>query len=185
MPSVQTSGLGGTSKIWGGGFAPFEKNDFHNWPINYDDLLPFYKEVSSFFNFDFLKFKTKNHNENIRSQIDHIKFDKLKFVNKWFLIPLPIIRLKYYYEKWEKEGKIEIVFDEINESLIANLKDPSYSSLMKNAIDFSDALIIGSQIIPDEVSDHLKSSKKPVLDYQTRETFSEAYTDFYMNKVLN
>ena len=66
MPSVQTSGLGGTSKIWGGGFAPFEKNDFHNWPINYDDLLPFYKEVSSFFNFDFLKFKTKNHNENIR-----------------------------------------------------------------------------------------------------------------------
>lgn len=30
MPIVQTSGLGGTSKIWGGGFAPFEKVDFNN-----------------------------------------------------------------------------------------------------------------------------------------------------------
>ncbi|MCH1547904.1 MAG: glycogen/starch synthase, partial [Flavobacteriaceae bacterium] len=79
----------------------------------------------------------------------------------------------------------KILFDEINQDLISNLKNPSYNSLMKNAIDFSDALIVGSKEIPKEVSDHLKSSKKPFLDYQTRETFSEAYTGFYMNKVLN
>ena len=113
MPSVQTPGLGGTSKIWGGGFAPFEKDDFNNWPIDYDDLLPYYKEVARFFNFDFAKFETINHDEIIRSQVDHIKFDKAKLHNKWFLIPLPIIRLKDYYDKWEKEGKIEIVYDEI------------------------------------------------------------------------
>ena len=136
MPSVQSSGLGGTSKIWGGGFAPFEKDDFHNWPINYDDLLPFYKEVSSFFNFDFLKFKTKNHDENIKRQIDHIKFDKLKFLNKWFLIPLPIIRLKDYYYKWEKEGKIEIVYDEItninfsDKIALSSKKSYSYSKIV-------------------------------------------------------
>ena len=56
---------------------------------------------------------------------------------------------------------------------------------MKNAIDFSDAIILGSQEIPKEVSDHLKKSDKPILDYQTRETFSEAYTEFYKNEVLN
>ena len=55
----------------------------------------------------------------------------------------------------------------------------------ENAIDFSDAIILGSQEIPKEVSDHLNSSKKPVLDYQTRETFSETYTEFYKNEVLN
>ena len=44
---------------------------------------------------------------------------------------------------------------------------------MKNAIDFSDAIILGSQEIPAEVKNHLDSSKKPVLNYQTRETFSE------------
>lgn len=114
MPSVQSSGLGGTSKIWGGGFAPFENTDFSDWPIEYDELFPYYKEVSGFFNFSYLKFKTENHDQNIKTQINHVNFDKSKFSNKWFLIPLPIIRLKDYYEKWQKANKIEIIYDEIN-----------------------------------------------------------------------
>jgi starch synthase len=69
--------------------------------------------------------------------------------------------------------------------LIKGLKDPSYNNLMKNAIDFSDAIILGSQEIPTEISDHLSASKKPILDYQTRETFFETYTEFYKNEVLN
>ena len=92
---------------------------------------------------------------------------------------------KSFDESLNKKLVDKILFDEINEDLIKGLKDPSYNNLMKNAIDFSDAIILGSQEIPTEVSDHLNASKKPVLDYQTRETFSETYTEFYKNEVLN
>ena len=88
-------------------------------------------------------------------------------------------------ESLNKKLVDKILFDEINEDLIKGLKDPSYNNLMKNAIDFSDALILGSEEIPKEVLDHLNSSDKPVLGYQSRDTFSEAYTEFYKNEVLN
>ena len=92
---------------------------------------------------------------------------------------------KSFDESLNKKLVDKILFDEINEDLIKGLKDPSYDNLMKNAIDFSDAIILGSQKISIDVQDHLKSSKKPVLSYQTRETFSETYTEFYKNEVLN
>ena len=92
---------------------------------------------------------------------------------------------KSFDESLNKKLVDKILFDEINEELIKGLKDPSYNNLMKNAIDFSDAIILGSQEIPAEVKNHLDSSKKPVLNYQTRETFSETYTEFYKNEVLN
>jgi starch synthase len=92
---------------------------------------------------------------------------------------------KSFDESLNKKLVDKILFDEINEDLIKGLKDPSYNNLMKNAIDFSDAIILGSQEIPTEISDHLSASKKPILDYQTRETFSETYTEFYKNEVLN
>ena len=92
---------------------------------------------------------------------------------------------KSFDESLNKKLVDKILFDEINEELIKGLKDPSYNNLVKNAIDFSDAIILGSQKIPTDVQDHLNSSKKPVLNYQTRETFSETYTEFYKNEVLN
>ena len=92
---------------------------------------------------------------------------------------------KSFNESLNKKLVDKILFDEINEDLIKGLRDPSYNNLMKSAIDFSDALILGSEDIPKEVLDHIKKSDKPILDYQTRETFSEAYTEFYKNEVLN
>jgi len=92
---------------------------------------------------------------------------------------------KSFDESLNKKLVDKILFDEINEDLIKGLKDPSYNNLMKSAIDFSDALILGSEDIPKEVLDHMKKSDKPILDYQTRETFSETYTEFYKNEVLN
>lgn len=46
-------GLGGTSVLWGGQFIPLTTEDigsrdavgFHAWPVDYDDLLPFFSEV--------------------------------------------------------------------------------------------------------------------------------------------
>ena len=78
----------------------------------------------------------------------------------------------------------KIKFDNISEEAITTLVKPSYSNIMKVAINYSDALIIGSEEIPSELEKHLENSNKPTLDYQGLDTFAEAYTAFY-NKVLS
>jgi starch synthase len=55
---------------------------------------------------------------------------------------------------------------------------------MKIAIDFSDALIVGSENISKELQDYLDKCKKPVLEFQSKDLFIEKYTEFY-NKLLN
>ena len=79
----------------------------------------------------------------------------------------------------------KIKFDNIDENAIEVLNTPTYTNLMKVAVDYSDALIIGSETIPDELNDYLKNCKKPVLDYQHPEEFAEAYTEFYTTQVLS
>ncbi len=79
----------------------------------------------------------------------------------------------------------KIKFDHINDDAIKTLKDPTYNNVMKVAIDYSDALIVGSEELPEDLTKHLKDSKKPVLDYKPKDEFSEAYAEFYNTEVLN
>ena len=83
-----------------------------------------------------------------------------------------------------KKLEDKIIFDEIEKNKIAVIKNPNYVNLMKIAIDFSDALIIGSETIPKELQDYLNKCKKPVLGFQFKDSFIEKYTEFY-NKLLN
>lgn len=84
-----------------------------------------------------------------------------------------------------KKMKDKIKFDNINEESIKILDKPTYNSLMKVAIDHSDALIVGSEEIPKELNDYLENSKKTVLEYQSKEEFAEAYKEFYNTKLLS
>lgn len=79
----------------------------------------------------------------------------------------------------------KIKFDNIEEESIKVLNEPTYNNLMKVAIDYSDALIVGSDEIPKELEDYLNHCKKPVLNYQSPETFAEAYSEFYNTKLLS
>ncbi|EGV42255.1 glycogen synthase [Bizionia argentinensis JUB59] len=79
----------------------------------------------------------------------------------------------------------KIKFDNIDEDAIKILEKPTYNNMMKVAINYSDALIIGSEDLPEDLTKHLKDSKKPVLDYKAKDEFSEAYADFYNNQVLS
>jgi len=45
-------------------------------------------------------------------------------------------------------------------------------------------MIIGSEEIPEELNKHLKDSKKPVLDFKSKDEFGEAYVEFYNTQVL-
>ncbi len=78
----------------------------------------------------------------------------------------------------------KIRFDAIDDKAITELEDPNYVNLMKIAIKNSDAVVIGSQEIPDELKDYLKKLDKPVLKYHNVDDFSHAYLDFYKSKVL-
>lgn len=64
---------------------------------------------------------------------------------------------------------------------VKNLKTTNYLNLMRNAIDFSDAVIFGSEKINPKLDEYAKSSGKPVLEYQSPENYVDAYNDFYDN----
>ncbi len=73
----------------------------------------------------------------------------------------------------------KIIIDGITNKDLIHYKKPSYVSISKAAIDFADAIIYGREKINDEVEKYLKSLDKPVLDYQSMDTYIDAYDEFY------
>jgi len=126
-------------------------------------------------------------------------------VHGWLASLLPLYLKEYYKdEPLFNESKIitsiynqsfegtlsmdmlsKIKFDNIDEESFKILKDPTYQNLMKVAIDQSDALIIGSEEIPDELNTYLKNSNKPVLNYINKDEFGDAYTQFCSEQILS
>jgi len=125
-------------------------------------------------------------------------------VHGWLASLLPLYLRKYYStEALFENSKIvtsvynngfdatlnkdivkKIGFDKIDENDIEELTDPTYNNLMKVAIKNSDALIIGSEELPEELENYLKNIDKPVLNFHKKDEFSQAYLDFYNSKVL-
>lgn len=126
-------------------------------------------------------------------------------VNGWLASLLPLYLKEYYKnEPLFSDSKIvtsiynqsfdgtldmnmieKVKFDNIDKDIINVLEKPTYNSIMKIAIDHSDALIKGSAEIPKELEDYLKASKKPVLDYFSIDDFADPYVEFYHTQVLN
>ncbi len=78
----------------------------------------------------------------------------------------------------------KVLFDGMEDIDVKHLEDPTFVNLMKTAADHSDALIQGSEEIPEELSDYINKLKKPMLPYKNREEFSSAYQEFYTSEVL-
>lgn len=126
-------------------------------------------------------------------------------VHGWLASLLPLYLKEYYKdEPLFNESKIvtsvynqsfnntlnkdmfsKIKFDDIDETAIKPLEEPNYTNLMKVAIDYSDALVIGSETIPEALESYLKASNKPILEYKDKEEFGEAYTEFFNSNVLS
>lgn len=62
-------------------------------------------------------------------------------------------------------------------------KTPNYVNITKAAIDYSDGVIIGSEKVNPEILEHLSTFKKPILEYQGKDAYIDAYNDFY-NKII-
>ncbi|MFP4844778.1 glycogen/starch synthase [Winogradskyella sp. PE311] len=126
-------------------------------------------------------------------------------VNGWLASLLPLYLKEFYKtEPLFTESKIvtsvynqtfegtlnknmieKIKFDGLEEETIKSLTKPDYVNLMKIAIENSDAIIRGSEDLPEDLDKYINDLTKPVLDFHSIEEFADPYTDFYTNTVLN
>ncbi len=126
-------------------------------------------------------------------------------VHGWMASLLPLYLRKFYSDEplfadskivtsvYKKgfDGELDseminkIAFDGIDSESIAMLKSPDYNNLLKIAVDFSDAVILAAEDIPEDLQKHISNLQKPVLPYVSLQEFEEAYSNFYSTEVLN
>ena len=123
-------------------------------------------------------------------------------VHGWMAYLLPLYLKTYYvdeplfknskivtslYNNNKFSGKLnedlisKLLFDSIDKNKLSTIKIPSYSNLLKIAIENSDAIIMGTEKLPKSIETYIETLDKPVLDYQGEENFEEAYVNFYTN----
>lgn len=72
-----------------------------------------------------------------------------------------------------------VLIDGVEPADVTLLNDATYDNMMKLGIQYSDAVIRGSQTIGDDVEQYIGQSGKLNLAYQTEETYIDAYNEFY------
>lgn len=77
-----------------------------------------------------------------------------------------------------KEFASKVSFEGITKEDVKHLKTGTYTGLIKNAIDFSDAIIKVADKVNPEIEKYLKKADKPVLDHPG-EDYIDMYNDFY------
>lgn len=78
----------------------------------------------------------------------------------------------------------KVLFDNVPEKDVAQLAEPTYTNILKASVMHSDAVIIASDDLPDDLASFVQNSGKPFLPYVSKDKFAEAYTNFYRNQVL-
>lgn len=82
-----------------------------------------------------------------------------------------------------KKVSDKLVLDSFDAKDVELLKDPNFVNLNKMAIEYSDAAVWGSKVLPKDLESYIKGLAKPVLDYQAEEDYVREYSEFY-DKVL-
>lgn len=73
----------------------------------------------------------------------------------------------------------KILLDGVNDADVKKLKDPSFVNISKTAMDYSDAVIKGSEKVHPDLEKYFKSLNKPTLGFKTVEEYVDAYSNFY------
>lgn len=73
----------------------------------------------------------------------------------------------------------KLKYDKLKDADIKHFKNCSYDILIKNAMDYSDAVILGSEQLDESILTHARSLGIPLLEYQPVENFIESYNSFY------
>ncbi|MEI6122465.1 MAG: glycogen/starch synthase [Bacteroidota bacterium] len=67
----------------------------------------------------------------------------------------------------------------VTEKDLKQYKTSDYVGMMKGAIDFSDAIIVGAENVNPELLEYAKQTNKPMLGLQPMDSYIEAYSEFY------
>ena len=125
-------------------------------------------------------------------------------VHGWLAAMLPVYMKHYYKDEalfadtkivtsvynQSFEGTLDenmlkkVLFDNVPESNVNMLAVPDYTNVMKATIAHSDAVIIASENLSDELVSYIEASGKPFLPFVAKDNFASAYTNFYRNQVL-
>lgn len=77
----------------------------------------------------------------------------------------------------------KVMFDDIPADAVRLLEVPDYENIIKTAVMHSDGAIIASEQVSPSLTKFIESSGKPFLPFVPKETFAEAYTNFYRNSL--
>jgi starch synthase len=92
-----------------------------------------------------------------------------------------------YNEKFKKplspNTKRNLYLKGIKDEDVKLLDEPTYENMSKLAIEYTDAVIQGSEKIDPILAEFIKAKGKLFLNYQSEETYIDAYNDFY-NQVM-
>ena len=84
----------------------------------------------------------------------------------------------------DSEMADKVRFDNLDESKVKTIETPNHTNILKSAIENSDAIIKGSDDLSEEITEFIEKSDTVVLDFQKDEDITEAYLEFYSEKVL-
>jgi starch synthase len=84
-----------------------------------------------------------------------------------------------FEELMSKDFPKKIKLPGISAKDLKHYKKPTYVSMIKAAIDFSDAVVMGHQQIHPEINQYILESGKPVLPYQSGNDYIDVYNKFY------
>ena len=73
----------------------------------------------------------------------------------------------------------KLVFDNINQADIDILKNATYEALMQTMVNHSDAVVIGSENLNENLTNIIETSKKPFLSFAPILENKEKYINFY------
>jgi starch synthase len=84
-----------------------------------------------------------------------------------------------FSESLSKDLTKKIKLDGITNKDMTTFEKADYESLIKAAIDFSDAVVQGEEAINSTLEKHIRDSGKPFLPFQSMDDYIPAYNDFY------
>ena len=117
----------------------------------------------------------------------------------WLTSVVPLYIKKYYYNNplFRKSKVVYSVYNDdfkntlnpkfsenlllegIDKDDVSVIKDPTFVNVSKLGINYSDAVIKGTHKINPDVEKYIHTTDKLYLDYQSKETYIDAYNDFY------
>ncbi len=67
----------------------------------------------------------------------------------------------------------------VSDEALSKYQDPTYANISKIAIDYADGIIFGDQEVDPVLEQYARESGKPLLEYHDRDSYIDAYNQFY------